>query len=231
MKSRRSIQLWIVSLLLIFTAIGSGALKPKPRAQNEQPSIILSEAIPRSFGDWTEAAIIGGQIVNPQTQELLDKIYSQTLSRTYVNSKGYRIMLSLAYGDDQRGGLQAHMPEVCYPAQGFQLLSVRKDVIKTSISEIPVKRLETRMLQRTEPVTYWFAFGSTAVGSHWQKRLVEVRLGLTGQVPDGLLFRVSSIDEVSDRAYSAHDKFVQDLLSAMPEERALKISGLTKTVQ
>ena len=27
----------------------------------------------------------------------------------------------MAYGDDQRGGLQAHRPEVCYPAQGFKL--------------------------------------------------------------------------------------------------------------
>lgn len=48
------------------------------------------------------------QVVNPQTQELLDKLYSQILTRTYVNAKGYRIMLSLAYGSDQRGALQAH---------------------------------------------------------------------------------------------------------------------------
>ena len=29
----------------------------------------------------------------------------------------------MAYGDDQRGGLQAHRPEVCYPAQGFKVTS------------------------------------------------------------------------------------------------------------
>jgi EpsI family protein len=39
----------------------------------------------------------------------------------YVNASGYRIMLSLAYGSDQRGALQAHKPEVRYPAQGFTL--------------------------------------------------------------------------------------------------------------
>ena len=85
--------------------------------------IQLEPTVPQSFGDWTELPDQPAQVVNPQTKELLDTLYSQILTRTYVNKDGYRIMLSMAYGDDQRGGLQAHRPEVCYPAQGFKVAS------------------------------------------------------------------------------------------------------------
>ena len=43
-------------------------------------------------------------------------------------------------------------------------------------------------------MTYWFTVGDTAIKNKLQQRMVEVKLGLTGQIPDGLLFRVSSID-------------------------------------
>ena len=78
-------------------------------------------AVPESFGDWIALTGQPAQVVNPQTKALLDSLYSQILTRTYVHKDGYRIMLSMAYGDDQRGGLQAHRPEVCYPAQGFKV--------------------------------------------------------------------------------------------------------------
>ncbi len=54
--------------------------------------------IPKQFGDWREEPQRIVQVINPQSQELLDKLYSETLTRTYVNAGGYRIMLSLAYG-------------------------------------------------------------------------------------------------------------------------------------
>ena len=47
--------------------------------------------IPKHFGDWHEKPFV--YVVNPQAQELMDKLYSETLSRTYVNSSGYHIML------------------------------------------------------------------------------------------------------------------------------------------
>src|SRR6267378_4531886 len=108
------------------------------------------------------AASVGAIVARPTTkasdlgQALLDKLYSQILTRTYVNSAGYRIMLSLAYGSDQRGSLQAHKPEVCYPAQGFALQANEAASIATSYGAIPVRRLLTSLGARKEPVTYWF---------------------------------------------------------------------------
>ena len=181
--------------------------------------------MPKQFGTWRLLPQTG-QIVNPQTKELLDKLYSQVLSRTYVNPQGYQVMLALAYGDDQRGDLQAHKPEVCYPAQGFTLLANDQGPVTTPFGTISARRLNTSKGPHKEPVTYWFTFGETAVKSKFEQRLVEIRLGLTGQVPDGLLFRVSSADDDPARAYRMQDAFVSDLLSAVDARDRTRLSGL-----
>ncbi|MFY9328513.1 MAG: exosortase C-terminal domain/associated protein EpsI [Georgfuchsia sp.] len=91
-------------------------LRPSTKIAEVSPAISLENMIPKAFGDWREEPQKNVQVVNPQTQALLNKLYSQIVSRVYVNPEGYRIMLSVAYGSDQRGSLQAHKPEVCYRA-------------------------------------------------------------------------------------------------------------------
>ncbi len=217
------------AVMMVGAALLAVVMRPKPRDASLPPAIVLETAVPKSFGGWRELPSAVVQVINPQTQELLDKLYSQTLSRTYVNAQGYRVMLSLAYGDDQRGGLQAHMPEVCYPAQGFSLTGVADHKIATQWGTIPGKRVLTQLGQRYEPITYWFAMGDRAVGSNWEKRLVEIRFGLTGQVPDGLLFRVSSIDANADGAFVQQQAFVESLLQALPADRRAQLTGLSQT--
>lgn len=216
----------VATVLMVGAAVLGVLMRPKPRDASLPPAIVLETAVPKNFGGWRELPSAVIQVINPQTQELLDKLYSQTLSRTYVNAQGYRVMLSLAYGDDQRGGLQAHMPEVCYPAQGFALTGVADHKITTPWGIIPAKRVLTTLGQRHEPITYWFAMGDKAVGSNWEKRLIEIRFGLTGQVPDGLLFRVSSIDPNPDAAFVQQQAFVESLLQALPPERRMQLTGL-----
>ena len=114
----------VLAALMCGAAVAGIAGRPSAKAADRGNAIMLETAVPRAFGEWTELPDQKAQVVNPQTKELLDKLYSQILTRTYVNKDGYRIMLSMAYGDDQRGGLQAHRPEVCYPAQGFKLGSI-----------------------------------------------------------------------------------------------------------
>jgi EpsI family protein len=212
--------------LMIAASVAASVLRPAPRDPNLPPSIVLEKSVPRQLGQWREVPQRALQIVNPQTQELLDKLYSQILSRTYVNEQGYSVMLSIAYGDDQRGGLQAHMPEVCYPAQGFKLESALPHILKTPFGQISGKRLLTRLGARSEPVTYWFAMGEKAVQGRWERRLVEIRLGLTGQVPDGLLVRISSIDPDPYRAFKMHEAFLEEFLNALPPNDRIKLAGL-----
>jgi EpsI family protein len=209
-------------------AASAAAIVARPGAKlaNELPAIVLESAIPRQFGDWRELTQGVVQVVNPQTQELLDKLYSQILTRTYVNSGGYRIMLSIAYGSDQRGAMQAHKPEVCYPAQGFTVQKNVAGVLTTALGDIPVRRLSTTLGPRQEPVTYWFTVGDTAIQGKLQKRLADLRYGLTGRIPDGMLFRVSSIDSDPVRAYRFQDLFVDQLLAAVSVDERKRLSGL-----
>lgn len=217
----------LMACLMASASVVGVAVQPPAKAAPTGPRYVLDTTIPRAFGDWRELPMQGVLLVNPQTQAMLDQIYSQLLTRTYVNGQGYRIMLSLAYGDDQRGSLQAHKPEVCYPAQGFALHSSVQSKIGTPYGDIPTRQLSTSLGPRKEPVTYWFTMGSTSVQSKWQQRLVELRFSLTGQVPDGLLFRVSSIDDNPARAFQQHEAFANALLSAVPANDRSRLSGLT----
>jgi len=217
---------WLLAALMCTAAIGGLAARPGTKAAARGQTITLDAAVPKSFGEWSEAPE-QAQVVNPQTKELLDKLYSQLLTRTYVNKQGYRIMLSLAYGDDQRGALQAHKPEVCYPAQGFTLHANQLGELPTPFGSVEVRRLSTSLGERQEPVTYWFTIGDRQVQSALQKRLAEIRLGLTGQIPDGLLFRISSVDRDTQNGFRMQQQFAVDLLGNVPPDIRKRLSGLS----
>src|SRR6185436_16396468 len=216
----------ILGALMVAASVGSIVAKPTVKLADQRPAVSLESIVPKQFGDWREEPLRQVQIVNPQTQELLDRLYSEILSRVYVNPNGYRIMLSLAYGSDQRGSLQAHKPEVCYPAQGFTVQKNEVAVLTTEFGSIPARRLFTTMGTRHEPLTYWFTVGDKAVQGTTQKRLVDLRYGLTGRIPDGMLFRVSSIDPEPARAYQMQDQFINQLLHTVSPAERIRLSGL-----
>jgi len=217
---------FIIVALMLAASVGAVVARPTQKMADERPAISLATMIPQQFGDWREAPLAYAQVINPQTQELLDKLYTEILSRTYVNAEGYHIMLSLAYGSDQRGSLQAHKPEVCYPAQGFTLQKSDPGTLATPFGDIPVRRLFGNLGAREEPVTYWFTVGDQAVQNTTQKRLVDLRYGLTGRIPDGLIFRISSIDGNQARAYQVHGHFANQLLQAVTPAERMRLSGL-----
>lgn len=200
-------------------------VSPPEKQVRTSPQIDLNRLIPSSFGEWA-AAPQHAQTVNPQTQELLDKVYSQVLERTYQNARGDSVMLAIAYGDDQRGSMEAHKPEICYPAQGFAVLRNELHSFQTPFGTITARRLQTRSAQRDEPLIYWFTVANNTVQSKMDKRLIELKLALTGAIPDGILFRVSSIDAGTEHAWAQQESFVRALLvSLKPEDRA-RVAGL-----
>jgi EpsI family protein len=213
--------------LCMFAAAGMAlALKPSTKIADAGPRIDLETLIPKTFGDWKIDETIVPLIADPQTQAKLDKIYSQTLSRTYVNSRNERIMLSIAYGGDQTDTMAVHKPEVCYPAQGFQILkSPVVSTFSTEGSSIPVKRLVATQGARIEPITYWTTVGDKVAVSGWKWKLQQMKYGLTGQIPDGLLFRISSIQADESAAYQVQDDFSRALLGAMTPEGKARIIG------
>jgi len=186
----------------------------------------LEKMFPARFGDWQIDRSIPVILPAPDVQAKLDAIYNQVLARTYVNrSTGDRVMLSVAYGGDQSDGMSAHLPEVCYPAQGFQLLDERRTEITLLARQIPIKQLRTRLGGRVEPVTYWLTLGETVSASRTQRKLRQMEYGLQGIVPDGMLVRVSSIDADAPHAFAVQGAFLQALAPAVPAPYVNRVFG------
>jgi EpsI family protein len=79
---------------------------------------------------------------------------------------------------------------------------------------------------RNEPVTYWLTMADNVVRNDFDKRMVQLRLLLTGQIPDGLLFRVSSIDRDAVHAFKVQQQFAADMMGAVPPDVRRRLSGL-----
>ena len=211
----------------VLASAGARSITPTRHIADDKASLDLNAAIPTRFGDWAVDSHQPATIVNPQQQSVLDEIYTQVVSRTYVHADGYRIMVAIAYGKDQREALQVHYPEICYTVQGFTVLSKTQAEIKVAGGLIPVMELDTKLgALRQEPLTYWLVVGDRAVGVGMPKKLAELRFTLRGLIPDGLLFRVSSIDPDAQAAHQRQVKFIQDLATAIPKDLRHRVIGV-----
>ncbi|MGV7210613.1 exosortase-associated protein EpsI, B-type [Oxalobacteraceae bacterium A2-2] len=212
----------VVLLASMLAASGLAvALRPTERLADHGAKVDLERMIPRQFGEWQVDDKVVYQQVSPETTAALNKIYTQVLTRTYVNGSGYRIMLSVPYGANQSDGLAAHDPEGCYPAQGFQILSKSKADLPTARGPLPVRRMEAQAGNRHELVTYWFTVGAYAVNNDWARKKAQFHYALQRQVADGLLIRASSIDPDNNNAYVVQQQFIGQLLDALtPADRA-----------
>jgi EpsI family protein len=215
---------WLLALVMCAAPIVAGSMRPPPFPVLAN---FLEATVPTTFDEWRKVDEVA-QIIDPGTKALLESIYPETLSRTYVNRAGYRIMLSIARSANQLGIQQAHRPEVCYPAQGFELRGEMQVGVQlmTTYGPIAVRRLTASVGPRVEPVTYWLTMGDEVVDSQWDKRMVQIRSLLTGENPGGLLFRVSSIDSDSKDAFATQQKFVADMMKSISAEARSRLSGL-----
>lgn len=220
---RRALMIGIAMLAASGFAV---AMKPTHRIAEEGPKLDLESMIPRQFGDWRIDSSIAPIQVSPDVKAKLDQVYDQTLSRTYVNENGQRVMLSIAYGGNHGEGMQTHRPEICYPAQGFTIdKSLGRAVLQSLYGGISVNRLVASLGARVEPITYWVVVGSTPTEFGLSMKLAQLRYNLTGTIPDGLLVRVSSIDRNEVGAYELQETFVLRLLDALPEQERLRLIG------
>jgi EpsI family protein len=217
----------LLALMLLSAALGA-ALRPRIELADERTPIDLATMVPTTFGDWHEEVNRAAQVVNPQQRDMLNKIYSQTLSRTYVNTQGYRVMLSIAYGKNQSAALQMHKPEFCYPAQGFTLMDKQSTALNILGTPIAATRLVTALGQRHEPLTYWTVVGDHIVTNTITKKLVELRYSISNRIPDGMLVRVSSIDPDTQTALNKQARFAADLVQSLPDTLASRFAGVAK---
>jgi EpsI family protein len=215
----------VLGLAMAATSALTGALTPRLKLSQAQAKFSLEQMIPAQFAGWSVDASVVPLTPDPERQSVLEKIYDQTLSRTYVNRAGERVMLSIAYGGDQSRALQVHLPEVCYVAQGFEMVKVGEGALTTRFGPVPVKRLVARQSSRNEPITYWITVGDKAIKSSFEQKLQRLAYGLAGQIPDGMLVRVSTIQADERHAYRLQDQFVGQMLDALAVGDRVRLLG------
>ncbi len=224
MTSQR-IKAFVALVLMVAALAAAQAWRPTAHLADTRAKVELETMFPKAFGDWRVDDRMPVQLVSPDTQALLNKIYNQTLSRTYVNRQGDRIMLSVAYGGDQSDGTRAHRPEVCYPAQGFQIDASRDSVLDLTGHKLRVRQLVSRLGGRVEPITYWVTVGERIALSGTEQKLSQLSYTTRGVVPDGMLVRVSSIDADINGAFRDHQIFIAKLSTAIQSSLRPQVMG------
>lgn len=215
----------VVSVMMLAVAVASVVAVPTAKLADTRQAFDLEKAVPLSFGDWQLDRSSVPLPPSPDQQAVLDQIYDQILSRTYVNAKGERMMLSITYGSRQNQQLRAHRQEVCYSAQGFKITQLERLTLAVAGSQVPLTRMLATQSTRSEPVTYWFTIGDSVVLSYLDRELHQLRFALSGYVPDGYLFRVSNISKDAGASFAAHLVFADELMKNIDVELKRRLVG------
>ena len=213
---------WIAGVAMLCCAALASAWRPVAVAN---PGFQLEALIPAQFGAWRVDAGVIPIAPTPDVQQNLDKLYGQIVSRAYVNDRGERMMLVVAYGGDQSDSLKAHRQEVCYTAQGFTVRDVHKDTLNAAGASVPLVRMHAEKADRSEPVSYWFTMGDRVVIGRLDRLIAQIGYGLAGKIPDGLLVRVSSISRDAPASFAAQDEFLRGLLGAVSAPVRHQLAG------
>ena len=174
----------------------------------------IEKLIPTTIGGWTFETTSG--LVLPPPDALMDRLYDETLTRVYSRPESPAIMMLIAYGSVQDGLLQLHRPEVCYPVGGYQLTQTQIENFDLSPNtRIPIRTFTAASPGRVEQVMYWTRVGSVMPTTWAEQRWAVVRANLKGDIPDGMLVRISTVDGNMATSIPLMQDFVRDLAKAL----------------
>jgi len=206
MADRRAV---IAAGLMLSMSAAAAFRMPTRKLSDSLPPLRLADAVPARPGDWRLDGSLAPLVASADIEEQAGRIYSQTLARTFTDGSGAQVMLMIAYGEDQADATtQLHLPELCYASQGFEVARRGRGLLALPQGALPVVRLFARESNRPEPITYWTTVGDRALNSETERKLARARYALRGEIPDGMLVRVSSIDDSEPRAFRNHDRFI-----------------------
>jgi EpsI family protein len=201
--------------VLLGGAFGAAAILSglaRPGTDRWLSSRSLEAVVPASIGPWRQSSSAG--VLIPQGEDDPEAVYDDLLTRNYVSDAASSVMLLVAYGNAQTGGTQLHRPEVCYPAAGFRMQRSSDTRLRLAGDAVVRARLMTAVARgRVEQILYWTRIGrdfpTDSLGQRWS----VLRQTLQGNVPDGALVRMSTINPDQD----AGDRVLRNFASALAE--------------
>lgn len=204
------------------------ALKPRDLLARTRTGYDYDALVPPSFPGWAAVELQQGQIVDPSVVETINRFYSQTVTRAYLDPAQQLLMLSLAYGEVQNDEMRVHLPEVCYAAQGFQVTMLGAKPVHIDDFTLPVNMVSATQGSRKEIVSYFVKVGDILVGRGLKRKLAAMEYSMRGIIPDGLLVRVSSFGDDATQAFNMHRRFFTQLYDASDAKGRQAIFGRRK---
>ncbi len=174
------------------------------------PEETFDKWVPRKFGRWTSVSESG--VVLPPPDALRDRLYDNLVTRVYASPSGVSVMLLLAYNNAQDGVLQLHRPETCYPVGGYVLSDTRKVDIPVEGRRIPANFFTATGPGRTEQVQYFTRLGDAFPRSWAEQRMAVIRANIAGDIPDGMMMRVSTLGMDAPEAETLLDEFSRSFI-------------------
>ena len=174
----------------------------------------FEKLVPDSFGGWM--LFSDGGVVLPPPDTLRDRLYDNLVTRVYQSPGAPLIMVLLAYNNAQDGVLQVHRPEVCYPVGGFQLSPTREIPVPLNGNSIPANIFTAEAPGRIEQVMYFTRLGTAFPRSWIEQRMSVIKANLAGDIPDGMLMRISVVGVDQQRATPILSEFTREFINASP---------------
>jgi EpsI family protein len=228
----RSTNLVLACAAMLAATLLAVVLTPHNLMARTHDAFDIDKHLPRQFGEWSPVA--GLDVVQPPAPDSLEReIYNQEVSRGFVDKEGHVVMLMIAYGESQSDRLQLHHPEVCYTAQGFRVTRPLTSKFAYSDAAPPIRltRLVASREDRIEPISYWMRIGYDVSSSNWARQALKLQYGLRGWIPDGALFRVSTLGVSPEESFKVQDRLIHDLLNSVdPETRAFMVGVPAKAL-
>lgn len=197
------------------TAVLATWLRPAPRGAQDLSRVQLDGLVPDRFGSWQIDRDAASFVRAADRRGRQTRVYDQVLERTFIQSGGQRVMLSVAYLGAQSSDMQLHRPEVCYRAGGFRIAEPHDAHLAINGRSVVVTRLVAEMPGRPEPVTYWTVVDGMLVNSKEQGLWDRLKRAAQRRGGAGVLVRISSIDPDPPRAFGVHAGFAAEMVQAL----------------
>jgi EpsI family protein len=219
----------LVAGLACLGALGTAEwLRPRRELLLMRQGVKLKDIVPLKFAGWKGGD--GDDIVIPRVEgSLAARLYNDELGRAYRKDQDgnddREVMLLAAYGRSQSDSLQLHRPEVCYPANGFQITYRGFVDIAAGTTAIPGVALTAVAGERIEDIVYWTRLGTRLPRTASEQRSDRLKEAMAGNVPDGILMRASMVRVDSRPAIEVLRVFLSELISATAPDNQPALIG------
>lgn len=204
----RSLRLWVVVLLMSFTALVLHVRGDVDRVPASRPLSEMPEALGTRTGtdipiDEETLAVLG-------KGDFLNRVYMPTLNTSNaIGGEKAQIGLYIAYFPTQRTGQSIHSPQNCLPGAGWTFQSSGVTAFTDSTGkEYTVGEYLITNGTATEEALYWYQLHGDSIASDYKAKIYTLADSIRyGRTDEALVRIMTPVSAGEDRA-EAHDRVV-----------------------